>query len=110
MKKRQDGRYQKTARVNGQKIFGYGRTPEEAEENLRDKLTRSTHPQSGPVTTLHDVAKELWYPQMVNLAVKSKAKYEGIYRNHIRNSLGPFPPPRTHIRNNPAMAQPIENR
>lgn len=37
-KKRTDGRYSAAKRVNGRRIWGYGRTPEEAARNLQEKL------------------------------------------------------------------------
>jgi hypothetical protein len=37
-KKRTDGRFSAAKRVNGRRIWGYGRTPEEAAKNLQEKL------------------------------------------------------------------------
>ena len=88
---RKDGRWTCGKRMNGKLIFGYGKTPAEAEENLADKLTRWTRP-TGNITTLHDVAKSLWYPQIQHLAPTSKTKYEGVYKNHIRDSIGHLAP------------------
>jgi integrase len=96
MRPRKDGRFCKTARdQSGRRIFGYGRTPEEAEEDLRRKLddarwARSAIPADAG-TTLHDFANDVWHPTLAHLAPGSRRRYEDAYRLHIRDELGPLP-------------------
>lgn len=88
MNKRKDGRYQKTAMVQGKKVFGYGTTPEEAQANLESKLPAPTH--SAP-QTLHDAAELLWYPAIQGKQESTKRRYIAAYIQHIRDVLGPLP-------------------
>lgn len=76
--------------IDGKTIFGYGKTPQESDANLQDKLDALT-PLIAPLTTLHDLAKALWYPSIQHLKPRTREKYEGIYINHVRETLGKLP-------------------
>ena len=88
---RKDGRYAVAKRLHGKQIWGYGKTPQEAEDNLEAKIERFIRSTPNAGELLHDFAKRAWYPSIENLAPLSKKKYEGIYKNHIRGRLGSFP-------------------
>lgn len=91
-KPRSDGRYAKTKRVNGQKIFGYGRTEAEALEDLEDKLSTLSTPEPEPEPTedetVHEFAKRVWYPSLEFIDPISKKRYTSNYRTHVRPRLG----------------------
>lgn len=79
-------------KTQGQTTTGYGYTPEEAQTDLERKLvgvdlTRSTPPG---MMTLHDAAKELWYPGILHLRDSSRSRYESAYKEHIRGAMGHF--------------------
>jgi integrase len=77
--------------VDGKKIFGYGRTPEEAEADLNEKL-KAWHSVSLPTRpTLHEVACSVWLPTIQHLEPTTQKRYEGSYRNWIRTHLGAHP-------------------
>lgn len=89
--KRPDGRFQKTKRLNGRKIFGYGETPELAQADLNRKLSESkivADDWDRARITLHDFSEDYWLPTIDNLAPTTITRYEGAYRNHIRMALG----------------------
>jgi integrase len=86
---RKDGRWMSRAKhpATGKPIFGYGRTPEDADADLAAKL-QALMPLTEPLLSLHDVAKALWWPTLDHVRPLTRKKYEGIYVNHIRPNLG----------------------
>jgi len=88
---RSDGRYTVAKRVRGKQIFGYGRTPEEAEDDLAAKVEGYIRSIPDVAEILHDFAKRVWYPVIENVAELSRKKYVGVYKNHIKERLGPIP-------------------
>jgi len=85
---RRDGRWMARQQLNGTRVCGYGATPEEAEADLQAKLIPLTGLSGPKPITLHDLAKDVWYPHIDTLAPLSRKRYEGVYVNHIRKSLG----------------------
>lgn len=92
MKLRPDGRYQATKQVKGIRTFGYGKTPQEAEADLAQKLggNLTLMTLSGAVT-LYDLAKEVWWPHLETLAPLSKKRYLATYGKFINSTLGRVP-------------------
>ena len=90
MNKRADGRYQVTKTIQRVKFYGYGNSPEEATADLERKLLDAELTRLTPDSKLHDVAKEVWYPSIVNLEPLSKKRYEADY-GHIAPILGNRP-------------------
>ena len=75
--------------IAGKRICGYGASPEEANQDLAEKLgIRSIAPKP---LTLHDVARSVWYPHVETLEPLTKKRYAGVYVNHIRGALGEVP-------------------
>lgn len=87
---------------DGTRIAGYGKTEAEANQDLERKLEAIARAaealEATPLTdeltdapTFHQVAKSLWYPRIQPLEYKTRAKYTGIYRKHVRGALGEMP-------------------
>ena len=102
MKPRADGRHAKTKRVNGKKIFGYGATPELAEDDLAAKvkaLTPSIEPieepevleDLGDLEPFHHFAKRVWWPTIEDQAPLTITRYRSVYRKHIKPRLKDVP-------------------
>lgn len=87
---RKDGRYTQGRRVKGKLIYGYGKTPEEAKEDLETKIASipSIVELDPEQETLHEFAKRVWFPSIAHLEPLSQAKYTGLYKLHIRDSIG----------------------
>ena len=73
----------------GQRVTGYGRTPEEADADLNLKLSTAS---IATVETFHDAAKFYWHPSLTRVKPLTKKRYEGAYRTHVRAVLGHRPP------------------
>ncbi len=86
---RKDGRWMARAKCQaGKTIYGYGKSPEDAESELAAKLAAMSTPSISPAASLHDVAKLLWFPSIAHLRPLSQKKYTGVYVNHIRDKIG----------------------
>ncbi|MBI5707602.1 MAG: tyrosine-type recombinase/integrase [Armatimonadetes bacterium] len=89
--RRSDGRWMARRNVNGKPVYGYGASEEEADADLESKLIPLIGPLGASPTTLHELAKEVWYPHIEQLAPLTQKRYEGVYTNHIRGRLGNLP-------------------
>jgi integrase len=92
MKMRKDGRYQRGIRLGGKLKVVTRNTPEEVEAEIEKlKLQAEFMPLTG-ASTLHDVAKEFWFPRVEALQnPATKSRYIAAYIHHIRGGLGKFP-------------------
>jgi integrase len=76
---------------SGKTIYGYGKSQQDAEGDLAAKLEAESTPSISPDASLHDIAKQLWYPSIAHLKPLTRKKYEGTYVTHIRPNLGHRP-------------------
>lgn len=87
--RRKDGRWVTSKMVKGERTWGYGDTPEEAEADLRAKLqpipSMSLSCERG---TLHDLAKRFWYPTLEHHQPLTKRRYEDAYVLHVFPTFG----------------------
>lgn len=78
--RRKDGRYtaSKTDPATGKRVWGYGRTADEADADLAAKLAPYRHPLTAS-PTLHEVAEALWLPKVLSMADRTLARYLAAY-------------------------------
>ena len=91
---RVDGRWVARKRVNQARIVGYGKTSEEADENLRQNLADFLNPQliePRQPNTLHDCAVALWEPRIQQTSKETQRRYSACYAQHIYPHLGSKP-------------------
>lgn len=90
---RKDGRWVARQRTETGRVCGYGKTPQEADADLAEKLRLDNEVISEipKAPTLHDVAELLWVPRIHQLKPKTISRYESAYKNHIMDSLGSIP-------------------
>ena len=88
---RLDGRFQKTKRLNGRKIFGYGATAAEALADLEAKVQLAQAiGEPHRRLTLHEFVESYWGPTLDGRAPSTLKRYQGAYKNHIRIPLGGY--------------------
>lgn len=83
MKQRKDGRFPASQVVDGKRIWGYGRTPDEAERDLQHKISTRSIGISSPRGSVHDLAKRFWYPSLEFLRPLTKRRYMDAYALHV---------------------------
>jgi len=90
---RKDGRWMARKRLqDGTRIAVYGATEEEANRALAQAIEELATLSNARLTSLHDVALNVWYPRIEHLKPLSKKKYEGVYVNWIRPAIGHIEP------------------
>jgi len=70
-------------------IYGYGKTPKEAEDDLDAKL--NPIPLTGKSSPVHEVAKALWYSGLDSVKPQTKKRYVGSYLKYVRPAVGNVP-------------------
>jgi integrase len=79
-----------TKMVRGKRFWGYGRTPEEADEDLKLAMTPRLTIQSTQLT-LGRFFDEVYLPTKISCKPSTIHRYKGSFNLHIRPTLGALP-------------------
>jgi integrase len=90
MSKRKDGRCDASKMSNGRRVWGYGPTQEDADEDLARKLAEILEPSLTGSSTLREFAREAWSPMIANKLEATRRRYMAAYR-HVDQALGAKP-------------------
>jgi len=90
--RRADGRYVSTKKIEGRRIYGYGRTESEAELDLETKIAALSMPDTPSIETLAGYAQAVWWPrQRAHCSPLTLKRYRGILDKWIEPNLGTLP-------------------